>query len=128
MGEAEHAHQILKALLGPTRTYPNMFDAHPPFQIDGNFGGAAGILEMLVQSWGGELRLLPALPKAWAAGSVRGIRARGALRLDMDWRAGNVEWFELTGPAHATVNVRLRDQMPFTASLGARGRYRHAPR
>jgi alpha-L-fucosidase 2 len=86
MGDAERAHQILKSLLGPKRTYPNMFDAHPPFQIDGNFGGAAGILEMIIQSWGGELRLLPALPKAWAIGTVRGVRARGALLIDMEWR------------------------------------------
>ena len=125
MGEGEHAHQILKALLGPKRTYPNMFDAHPPFQIDGNFGGAAGILEMIVQSWGGELRLLPALPQAWAAGSVRGIRARGGLRLDMDWRAGKVDWFELTGPPNAAVTVRLPGTT-FEISLGPRGRYRRS--
>ena len=127
MGEAEHAHQVLKSLLGPMRTYPNMFDAHPPFQIDGNFGGAAGILEMLVQSWGDDLRLLPALPKAWSTGSVRGIRARGALRLDMDWRSGKVEWFELTGPAHTHVNVRM-NSTNLQIALGTRGRYRHASR
>jgi alpha-L-fucosidase 2 len=82
---------------------------------------------MLVQSWGNELRLLPALPQAWAAGSVRGICARGALRLDMDWRWGKVEWFELTGPAHATVKVCMGATNQ-TISLGARGRYRHARR
>jgi alpha-L-fucosidase 2 len=123
MGDSERAHQILRSLLGPQRTYPNMFDAHPPFQIDGNFGGAAGILEMIVQSWGNELRLLPALPRAWAAGSVRGIRARGALRLDMDWRAHQVEWFELSGPPHSEISVRLRE-VTLKISLGARGRYR----
>jgi alpha-L-fucosidase 2 len=123
MGEGEHAHQILKALLGPKRTYPNMFDAHPPFQIDGNFGGAAGILEMILQSWGDELRLLPALPKAWGSGSVRGIRARGALRVDMDWRGHQVEWLEISGPPRATVNLVIAGT-PQKISLGARGRYR----
>ena len=127
MGDGERAHRILRSLLGPQRTYPNMFDAHPPFQIDGNFGGAAGILEMIVQSWGNELRLLPALPKAWAAGSVRGIRARGALRLDMEWRAHRVEWFALSGPPRAAVRLRLPGTV-LDVSLDADGRYRHGPR
>jgi alpha-L-fucosidase 2 len=125
MGDGERAHRILKGLLGPERTYPNMFDAHPPFQIDGNFGGAAGILEMIVQSWGGELRLLPALPKAWSEGSVRGIRARGGLRLDMDWRAGRVVRLELSGPARAKVHLRTAEGVQEIA-LDARGRYRLA--
>lgn len=122
MGEGDHAHQILKGLLGPQRTYPNMFDAHPPFQIDGNFGGAAGILEMLVQSWGGELRLLPALPSAWANGSIKGVRARGALKVDLAWRNGKPASLALRGPAGTTVSTYAGGER-FEARLSSTGRF-----
>jgi alpha-L-fucosidase 2 len=80
-------------------------------------------MEMIVQSWGGEIRLLPALPRAWPSGVARGIRARGGITVSLGWRAHELRWLELAGPARAAVTVRYGD-VAKSVVLDARGRYR----
>lgn len=106
LGDGERAWSVLKTQLSPARTYANLFDAHPPFQIDGNFGGAAGICEMLAHSRPGEVRLLQALPQALSTGKVTGLRLRGGIELNMRWTDGEVTAAELRSNATQTVVLR----------------------
>lgn len=101
-------------------TLPNLFDNHPPFQIDGNFGGAAGIAEALLQSHGGILRLLPALPEEWSSGEVRGLRARGGYTVDMQWADGKLKHAVVTASVDGILQVAGEGVVTLEVKAGRR--------
>jgi alpha-L-fucosidase 2 len=118
--DGDRALRILKNLLRPLEDhgtmggggmYPNLFDAHPPFQIDGNFGATSGIAEMLLQSHEGEIALLPALPAEWPAGRVSGLRARGGFEVEFEWAAGKVTRYRITSAEPAPVLLRVNGKV-----------------
>ncbi len=108
MEEGTRAHDLIRALVTTARLAPNMFDLHPPFQIDGNFGATSGIAEMLLQSHNGELHVLPALPAAWPSGKAQGLRGRGGYTVDATWSSGGSTEILIRFDRDGTVNVRSR--------------------
>ncbi len=126
--DGDHAYKILSAafaFIDPSKekaqmsgggTYPNLFDAHPPFQIDGNFGATAGITEMLLQSHDGQISLLPALPKAWRNGQVSGIKARGNFKVDIKWRDGKILQAKLVSQSGGTCMVKTKERVKLIGS------------
>ena len=122
--QAYHIYQVLLTPIAPRGskgstwkewhkgggTYPNLFDAHPPFQIDGNFGGTAGVCEMLMQSGNGQIELLPAAPEAWKEGSVSGLCARGGYEVAFEWKDGKVRDCSIKAKQNGTVTLLYNGQ------------------
>lgn len=121
LGDGDRALKLLRSLLHPaweenddrshtSGTYPNLFCSHPPFQIDGNFGGAAGIGEMLIQSHDGFVNILPALPSEWPEGELKGFKVRGGAEISLKWKNGKVKSLVVKQPEHSTVTIKTGDR------------------
>ena len=122
MNDGDHAYKMIRMLLTPDKTYNNLFDAHPPFQIDGNFGAVSGIDEMLMQSHNGKIRILPALPSQWKNGSITGLRARGGFTVDsMAWKNGALTYLSIKASNKELLNVEYKgNTASFVSSAGAK--------
>ena len=124
LGDGDRALKLFRSLLAPAAyvdssidyrngagTYPNLLCAHPPFQIDGNFGGAAGISEMLVQSNEGFINILPALPKEWSEGRIKGLKVRGGATIDLEWSEGKARKITITGGWKEDIKLRIQNDL-----------------
>lgn len=121
--DGDHAYKLVRNLLTPDRTYNNLFDAHPPFQIDGNFGAVSGINEMFIQSQGGKIRVLPALPSKWASGSVAGLKARGGVTVDsLAWNNGKLTYLGLSATNKDNLDIEYNGNIVSTTTM-AGGKY-----
>jgi alpha-L-fucosidase 2 len=115
--DGEKAHENLQALYAKS-THPNLFDNHPPFQIDGNFGATAGIAEMLMQSHHGVIQILPALPSTWKSGHITGLRARGGFEVDIYWENGELHKFRIKSLLGNPCTLKYEEKV-INAEIGA---------
>ncbi|MDR6734415.1 MULTISPECIES: glycoside hydrolase family 95 protein [unclassified Sphingobacterium] len=131
--DGNHAYEIIKNMLTLSdekhpegRTYPNLFTAHPPFQIDGNFGLTAGVAEMLVQSHDGAVHLLPAIPDRWGEGWVKGIKARGGFEIEMQWKEGKIKEVRVFSTLGGNLRLRAASALEGRGIQIAKGHQRNA--